>query len=292
MSKIKYYLNWFKLNLFTIKPTVLAIELTNNCQAGCIMCGHELMQRKVENMNFELFKKIIDDAKSNDIKVFQLSFYGEPLLYHDLINATKYISDTIPESVIVINTNAYYLSKEKSQQLLNAGIKLFSISVDGNNKEEFEKIRPGLKWDTIYENIKNLRQIIDQSSQNAQIHIRGLHLKNYPIDESLYHQTWGQFADKIQIRNEHDLDKLEGETIINKLIPCHRIMSQMVVLANGEVTICAYDWAGSQKYGNLQSNSILDLWFRWNNIKLRLIHLLGLKRTLSYCRDCTYKVHR
>ena len=38
---------------------------------------------------------------------------------------------------------------DKSKALLGAGVTMIKVSIDGNNKEEFEKIRKGLKWNTV-----------------------------------------------------------------------------------------------------------------------------------------------
>lgn len=243
-------------------------------------------------MDFELFKQIVDDANRNGIKSFQLSFYGEPLLYHQLVEATSYISSNVPCASIVINTNAFYLTEDMARDLIDAGVTLFSVSIDGNNKEEFEQIRIGLKWDEVQKNVASLRKLIDAKGSSAEVHVRGLHLKDIRIDEEKFQSTWGPYAGQVIVRNDHYLCSLEKESLVHKVLPCNKIFNQMVVMANGDVTMCAYDWQGEMKYGNINSKSIDQLWRTPFMARRRVAHLFGMKKTIPFCRECTYRAYK
>ncbi|MFQ5646109.1 MAG: radical SAM protein, partial [bacterium] len=62
-------------------PSLLSIELTNHCNASCIMCPRKEMTRKKGHMEFSLFKKIINDCRSQPLKKINLFWFGESLLY-------------------------------------------------------------------------------------------------------------------------------------------------------------------------------------------------------------------
>ena len=49
----KYGLNEF--------PFYIDIEVTNACNMDCNMCNRRLMQRAIGYMDFEIFKKVVDE---------------------------------------------------------------------------------------------------------------------------------------------------------------------------------------------------------------------------------------
>ena len=272
-----------------VGPLILAVELTNNCNANCIMCDRESHPRKRRYMEFELFKNIINDAHQNRIKIFQLSFYGEPLLYPHMVKAVRYLREQIADSTIIVNTNGALLDAQLSKRLLDAGMNLFNISIDGSDQYEYEQIRIGLKWEVLRRNVKDLRTLIDQHNYPAKIFVRGLNLKDYPIDVEKFETTWGPYADRVVTRDDHYLTSLQKEGIINRLLPCYTLFSQMVITVTGEATMCAYDWDGAMIYGRFPEKNIRQLWRTPSLNRKRLLHLLGMKKSIDICKSCTYR---
>ncbi len=284
----KYFQTVIKGALF--KPSTLVIELTNNCNASCIMCGHDSISRKRMYMDFSLFQKIILEAKKNKINTFQLSFYGEPLLYPRLVEAIHFIKENITESVIQISTNAALLNKQFSKQLIEAGLSRFLISIDGNNATEFEKIRVGLKWDDVKKNVKDLHELIVSENHPVEVHLRGLYLKGFPLDSTLYNKEWGIYADCIHIRNDHDLNRITKENIIHKILPCELLFTQQVIMVDGTVTVCNQDWEGEMSYDKFPDHNLKQLWKATKLVRMRIFHVIGLKKTIPYCNKCTHRV--
>ena len=55
-----------------IFPKMLSIEFTSACNAKCIMCPQPDMDRKKENMSFEILEKIIKDCQGMPLKKINL----------------------------------------------------------------------------------------------------------------------------------------------------------------------------------------------------------------------------
>jgi radical SAM protein with 4Fe4S-binding SPASM domain len=290
MKKVGNYISTIFNGMYK-GPRALLIELTNECNADCVMCGRSEVLRDKHFMEFELFEKIVSDAKANGIKIIQLSFYGEPLLYPNLKRAVKFVRTEIPDATIVISTNALLLEKNLAKELIESGLNLFWISIDGSNQEEFEQIRKGLNWKIIKKNVVDLHSLIITNNYNAKIFIRGLNTNGFTIDKDKYHHEWASYADLIYIRDDHDLTRIKKESLLHKLSPCGALYSQMVILANGDVTMCFYDWGGEMVYGKYPEKSIKELWKTGSLVEKRINHLLGLKNTISFCNNCTYRAY-
>lgn len=271
-------------------PQVVAIELTNRCNAHCKMCPRDEVKRKHGDMDFELFKRTIDTSMDSGISVFQLSFFGESLLYHQLREAVEYIKGKDPNSVVVMNTNASILDKEKASELLEAGINSFRVSVEGNNAEEYAKVRIGMNYDRMRNNVKGLRQLIDEKGYNCSIIVQGLNVEGYPIDEKKYREDWEPYADQVGVRNDQETMSKTKEPFWNKLVPCPAILSQVIVMVDGRTTICAYDWKGDEAYEDISKNSLAKIWQSSKLKRYRLLHLMGLKKLIPICNSCQYRI--
>lgn len=273
-----------------LKKPLVVIELTSICNLNCTMCTKDISTRIKKHMEFSLFQKIINDAQKSNIDKFQISFYGESTLYPYLVEAIEYIREKIPHAVISMNTNGTLLTSELTKRVLDAGINSIAISIEGNNKEEYEAIRQGASWDILRENVINLKEMVDKYSYPTKITIMGLHLVDVPIDKELYKKTWGLYCDTLVTRNEDNLNLSNKESIFSKLVPCVQLFDQIVILSSGDITSCVSNWEGECSYGNVKDSNFLDVWHNSTFYKLRFKHLLGLKRKLSLCKDCSIRL--
>lgn len=287
--------NWQIVSDFFVtfkRPLALVLESTNACNANCSMCSREALSRKTGKMDFAFFKKIIKDARDMNISTFQLSFYGECLLDAQLAEKIKYIHSEIPNAWVQIVTNGSLLNHENSSRLLEAGISEIRVSIEGNNKEEYETIRRGLKFDQLVNNLSGLKQLRDaEKSYKTRIVITGLNLKDYPLDAGKYKKFWAEYADIVYVRNEHLLNLEKKESLLQKVLPCDRLFTMLPVHSDGQCSICIYDWYGKAVYNTLVDNTIRNVWFDPKFTFYRILHLLGLKKMISICRHCAYRAN-
>jgi radical SAM protein with 4Fe4S-binding SPASM domain len=60
----------------------------------------------------------------------------------------------------------------------------------------------------------------------------------------------------------------------------------LVVLANGDVTVCCYDYNGVLNIGNIKNNSIKELWNSPQLKQLRKIHYKRGFDKIPLCSKC------
>lgn len=121
-SSFVYSLYQRKMLLANI-PYAINVELTNKCNLHCRMCPRPRMKNlDVGDMDFELFKKIVDDMATfaNEKTSFTLVGLGEPLMYDKLFDAIKYVKMTCPQSPVIIDSNGTLLDEERSNMLIRA----------------------------------------------------------------------------------------------------------------------------------------------------------------------------
>ncbi|MEM2673829.1 MAG: radical SAM protein, partial [Candidatus Bathyarchaeia archaeon] len=77
-------------------PKTLQIEVTNECNFNCQMCIRRVWNAKPENLNLDLYKKIVE-AISQCLDKLILYGLGEPLLNPNFLNMLKIARRKLPK---------------------------------------------------------------------------------------------------------------------------------------------------------------------------------------------------
>jgi radical SAM protein with 4Fe4S-binding SPASM domain len=127
----------------------IEIELTNDCNLKCIMCPRQKMKRPIGYMDFNLYKKMIDESVGGRNVIFSL--FGEPLMHPDFLKMIDYAKDKVN---IILYTNAFNLNEEISRAILeNPSITTIFFSLDAATPEAYGKIKGVDAYDKVIGNI-------------------------------------------------------------------------------------------------------------------------------------------
>jgi len=133
-------------------PKIAQIEITNKCNLDCRMCQRKFMGVKYEDMDFELFKRIV--KKLGNAYEIILTGWGEPLYHPQIAQMIIFCHELGLKTRLT--TNGVLLDKIKTSQIIEAGLDKITFSV--------ESINPSYQneWGHIntlqIENIKNFAQ--------------------------------------------------------------------------------------------------------------------------------------
>ena len=131
-------------NIVSRKPITADIFLNSACNNKCPYCTYaRYKQRSSSYMTFESFKDNITILLANGVKGVILTGGGEPTISPDFDKITDYLEqNSIPYG---INTNFNLFKAIKPNYL--------KISLDGYDRESYQKARGVDKYDTVIENI-------------------------------------------------------------------------------------------------------------------------------------------
>ena len=168
-------------------PTVVNIETVNRyCDARCPMCtikfapefkndskdenSHTGYSRVAEIMTLEKYKNIASRFRPNIEKITALNLHGcgEPLLDKTLPNKVSFSRD-IGFGNIGFTSNCNLLGKDKCIDLLESGLNCLIPSIDGLSKEVQEEIRPGTRFDKVYENVRYFIEYRDKHNFQCRV---------------------------------------------------------------------------------------------------------------------------
>jgi radical SAM protein with 4Fe4S-binding SPASM domain len=274
-------------------PVELAIEITNHCNADCIMCPRQKMTRKKGYMDFNVFKKIVDEAKDYTEFTF-LHLAGEPLLHPELRRMIDYCRQVGLKTGL--STNGIILDEEKSKLLIDSPLDLLVLSLDGVTKETYEKIRKKSNFEKTCLNIERFLQLKSESKKAPYTMIQLIYQKENHKEAKEFFLKWKKSAaDVVRVKpylNYPGLDEYLGEKPKRKqdekkAKPCVLLWRQPAIYWDGTVVACCMDFLSQMALGNVKDASIADIWNNEKMQKLREIHADGRAGDLSFCNECT-----
>ncbi len=129
------------------------IEVTEKCNLRCIMCGANKILKRETEMNYDLFKKIIDELCQSGLKSVTIGSIGEPTMHKDLPKMLEYIQQKKIKLELISN-----LSLPMNKELIEAirNVDKLTVSIDGATKETYEKIRVGANFERTISNLKKV----------------------------------------------------------------------------------------------------------------------------------------
>ncbi|WP_320172246.1 radical SAM/SPASM family putative metalloenzyme maturase [Maridesulfovibrio sp.] len=117
-------------------PARMQVEVTTRCNMNCSMCvkyAPDSLIREAD-LEFELFKKLGPGLKHCEMLV--LNGIGEPLLHPQLTDMAAFARSHMPEKGrIGFQTNALLLTERSADDLVEAGVDTFCVSVDSLDSE-------------------------------------------------------------------------------------------------------------------------------------------------------------
>jgi len=268
-------------------PEIFQLELTNVCNLDCTICPHSLMKRKKGYLRFDLLKKIVKRDAVNT-KIIGLHLLGESLLHPQINEIVEYLKQHGINSELA--TNATVLTKSLSERLIKSGLKTIWFSFDGSAKEEYESIRRGANFSKVVKNIKTFLEINKEYGNNVHTIIQMVDLRKSEAEKERFYKFWQKSgASEVKVKF---LDSWAG-TLFNDLIsspdekrvPCEEPWKRVAILYNGDVVPCCRDWNGQYIYGNLNKQSLAEVWNSDRVASLRKEMLTG-RYASEPCKSC------
>jgi len=132
---------------------IFDVELTNCCNAHCIMCPREKTPA-MGLMEKGTFRKVVERAvEYGRVESFVMCGLGEPLLHPDIVKFVGAAAEAGLKPSIV--TNGSLLTREMSRALVAAGLRNVNVSLGGFTRETYEAVHRGLKFDDVYRNTQD-----------------------------------------------------------------------------------------------------------------------------------------
>ena len=285
------------------RPLKIWIEPTNACNLECKICPQSSGDFPLKGvMDISLMRKIASELRSIHPLLVTLHLSGEPLLHPNIAAFVKILKKE--DLNVTFSTNGVLLTREKCEELIDAGLDDLRIDFAADRKR-YEEIRKRAVWEVVHNNLLTLlelkkdRNILkprllivnidlaeDEERTNANLdNLRNM-FKNYPAEiVNLESHTWaGEFArskmgdplfENVQAREERNY------------FPCPHIFGSFVITWNGDVVPCCRDLKKDYVIGNIKEQPIMALWNSERLVRLREKQILRQYADIPLCSACT-----
>lgn len=275
------------------KAKMINIEITSRCSARCLVCPHDTLYRKNRDMSFEDIMSIVGDAYNIGIRHIHPHLFGEPTMHPQYTDILYGIKNKYKDIEIVQYTNGYGLYKDEIVQAILDTIDRLVISVDGASADTMKKTRPGLDHIKITNGIKKLYQNRSKKRERKPyIIIRMTKMPENIEDVDKYKYVWKPYSDKtviVYLQNFHGF--IASSSKIRSNLPCDRIFHAVAVTVDNNVVLCCDDYKEESIIGNLNKESLKDIWYGKKMEYIRKLHMERNLSSLPICSKCTYLGH-
>ncbi|MDA3969123.1 radical SAM protein [Helicobacter ibis] len=278
-------------------PKYFEFETINACNARCLMCTIDEWDGNPKKVvSDELWRKFVENVKPHKewIEKITLTRDGEPLLDTKIAQRIKTLKEAGIKKVVIV-TNAQALSKRKSQEILEAGIDEIYFSVDGYSKEAYEKIRVGLSYERVLENILYFIVLRDSNFPNTKIRLRMIEQEENMFESESWLSFWKskvdlEKGDMVYVMPLHSWGNQLNTESIDKVeymssFACISPFSSMAIHYDGKVGICGVDYGSKHLLGDFSKSSIEYIWQEGFK-KARELHLNSKRNDIWLCRGC------
>ncbi|MBI3695946.1 MAG: SPASM domain-containing protein [Acidobacteria bacterium] len=247
-------------------PPLLGIETTNICNADCVFCAYQYMERPKIIMDFDLYKKVIQDyAQCGGRNVGLAATVGDPLLDPRLLDRIAYGKSQGMQGFGFF-TNGILLHKFDLHTLLTSGLGALHISLAGFDRETYHRT---YRVDIYHRVIENV------------IRLRRLRAAGLPVEFAMRYDNWSG-----KIKPDDLLGAMRMRPVPRKKQPCSMLWFGATVHADGVFTVCGcrdLDGTSELALGNLKQHSLAEL---WTSERLQRIRREFTTRLPDICVDC------
>lgn len=137
-------------------PKSLFVHMSDACNIDCVYCGRQVHDR-VQNglMSYALFEREIGPYL-HLVDIVQLYGTGEPMLHPDFMRMVALCRERGTQ--VMTTSNATLINDERAEQLVELGLELIVVSMDGCTQDTFGKLRGGSDLAQIKRNIQRINQ--------------------------------------------------------------------------------------------------------------------------------------
>jgi radical SAM protein with 4Fe4S-binding SPASM domain len=279
-------------------PMMLVLSFVYPCNALCPHCPYTNSNirkeyRDAPYMPERIYKKIADESGPFGAYL-RISGGGEPMLHPQATELLVYAKKV--GCKIGLITNGSLFDEANSRTLLEAGIDMIEFSVDACDADTYAVVRKGLEWERLVDSTKRMlslrdgmrgtTKIIASAVNQAGVDIDAVErywVREIGVDYLIKRKflTWGVNTTLDPTRSADPAAYLNTDEV-----PCPFIFERLNIDSRGNVMVCGYDISANTSMGNVNDESIRDIWhgegFRFYRDK----HLAGRGKDIPLCAGC------
>ena len=300
-EKLKEKIVRFKKNNLTVLDNLhqVKIELSKGCNRSCGFCGIPTSIKGL--MDKKTFLNILKELHPGKTKRVEFILHGEPTLNPNIYDFSKLVREKLPEASISLLTNTDIFKRKGFDRFLD----LFRNGVNQIQADLYDEEQS----DWFFENLQIYKK--DMETLGIDIYdyykdrINPFHFRGNKKILIITKEWEGLNNSYICTRNFHTFGGnipyekwskfSEGKVTISSF-PMRKVCTEPLkyasVFYNGTIGLCCRDGSMSINLGNVNNESLLDVWHGEKYQIVRLLLKLGKRELLLPCILCNMRSFR
>lgn len=282
-------------------PRFVQVETSLRCNANCITCSNNTMMKediRPLDMSLDLLFMILGECSyyKKSFDTFIPFLNGEPFATKDCFSNFDIIDKNIGMGKVGLSTNGLFIGDPEKEELLCdlvlKGLRWIQFSVNGYNS--LNTIMGRQAHSKIYRNLPRLIRKLVGLRESFTPRISYVLCEENKQDLKDFVDFWNNYPVQWVISpcdgRSHiygDVDGKSKSITSASMLPCFNSLFQtLYVLTNGDVVPCCMDWKGELVLGNINSQSINEIWNGGEFNRIRDLHLQMKKSEIPICSRC------
>lgn len=284
-------------------PYIVNLDPSGACNFRCVFCpcntSKEMTAQRHHIMEWELFVKIVADLEEfqGGVKVINLYAFGEPLLNPRLIDMITFLKERGVAREVRIVTNGSLLTEEMSKGLVLSGLDHIRISVEALDAAGYADLcKINFDPETLKKNIRFLYDIKTRLNSEMIVSVKTVRAAIHSLkEEAAFLDDYSPISDVTFIEDIGDIwsefDGAQGteSALHSREKYCAYPLTTMVIHSNGLISACCVDWKFQTVYGDVNLDTLYDIWHsdKLRQLQYQLVTGEGRKNR-SFCNHCSY----
>lgn len=274
-------------------PIRLWLDTCARCNLRCVMCPNkDLGPDEKGVMSIELFRKVLDEVHGHVHDIY-LHHRGEPLMNPAIYDMVRYAASKGVHTRF--HSNATLLDGDRARKILDTPLDLISFSIDGFEREAYERVRIGADFDTTLKNVfrfLELRRAAGKRKPYVVIEKINFHdgereLVDHPEAIALKKRFIAAGADEVIEKDEYAwaIETRKPISACDSYARCTFPWYAAVISWDGTVTPCPQDFHCVLNMGSVAGQTLAEVWNgpAYRDLRRRLKSDVS---SLSLCRNC------
>lgn len=256
----------------------IEFNVTDLCNRSCWMCPHtnpEIFPNKNDMMTLETLKNVVDSlVPHNYVNGITFGSWGEPLLNPHVIDMISYVSEKLPECLIMIYSNADRLMKG---------------SIPGYGEFNLDHLRDSGVSEfhvDIYDNDQRCAEVLKVLQPMIGIVNLVVHRRYAKVESDVFVSRAGTM-DPQTGQKPTDEKRRSNKSMATHIRYCYAPINGAFIDWNGDMRACCHEWSRELPTGgNVNETPFSELWRSSENMNQLRKTLFNSREMISPCDQC------
>lgn len=272
---------------YSERPRFIQLETVTKCNARCPFCPQNEIERDPPRMTDDTWRKIVDDTRGMGV-IYRPFLTNEPFVDKRQAEICRYIKENDPTAKVEYNTNGELVTEKLAAELLEAGVDIMRFSIDGFSRESYEPSRVGLDYEKVKSRVTRFLEMWDEGGHRDSTftEVRMIRVPETEHEIEDYKAYWGPRCSEVVITELYEWPWTGQKASDVVLKPCLKVLDEMFFYTDGKATICCWDVHQKAVIGDVNEQSVMEIWNGHIAKQLRGILDDGRRDLIHLCSRC------